>query len=127
MWLGSLPCFIIKEYLDVFLTPITIIINLFLHESIFPDRFKQAIVMRLLKKPTLEKDNFKNYRPVSNLNFLSKITEKAVASQIKLHTQQFDLDTRFQSRTRPTIPQKSLFSLSRMTFSLLWKKKIDIY
>ena len=53
--------------------------------------------MPLLKKPTLDKDTFKNYRPVSNLNFLSKVTEKAVASQIKLHIRQFDLDNCFQS------------------------------
>ena len=73
------------------------IINLSLREGVFPDRFKQAIVMPLLKKPTLDKDTFKNYRPVSNLNFLSKVTEKAVASQIKTHIRQFDLDNRFQS------------------------------
>ena len=30
-------------------------------------------------------------------HFLSKVTEKAVASQIKLHIQQFDLDNHFQS------------------------------
>ena len=34
------PAFIIKKYLDVFLTPITNIISLFLHEGVFPDRFK---------------------------------------------------------------------------------------
>ena len=33
---------------------------------------------------------FKNYHPVSNLDFLSKVTKKAVTSQIKLHIQKFD-------------------------------------
>ena len=53
--------------------------------------------MPLLKKPTLDKDTFKNYRLVSNLNFLSKVTEKAVTSQIKNYIWQFDLNNRFQS------------------------------
>ena len=30
-------------------------------------------------------------------NFLSKVTEKAEALQIKIHIQQFDLENRFQS------------------------------
>ena len=36
----------------------------------------------LIKKPSLDTDDFKNYRPVSNLKFVSKILEKVVASQI---------------------------------------------
>ena len=54
--------------------------------------------MPLLEKPTLDKDSFKNYHPVSNLNFLSKVTVKAVASQIKLQILPVDLiiNNRFQ-------------------------------
>ena len=82
------PTFIIKECIDVRFTPITNIM--------FPNRFKQTIVTPLLKKPTLDKYTFKNYRPASKFNFLSNVTEKAVASQIKLHIRQFDLDNCFQ-------------------------------
>ena len=84
--------FLIKECLNILLTPITNVINL----SLF-SKFKQAIVTPLLKKLSLDKDTFKNYRPVSNLNFLSKVTEKALPPQIKLHIGKFDLDTHFQS------------------------------
>ena len=38
--------------------------------------FKTAIVKPLLKKPSLDHNNLKNYRPVSNLSFLSKLWEK---------------------------------------------------
>ena len=41
-------------------------------------------------------DHLLNYCPVSNLNFLSKVIEKAVAFQIKLHIWQFDLDNHFR-------------------------------
>ena len=33
-----------------------------------------------VRKPTLNKDNLKKYRPVSNISFLSKILEKVVAN-----------------------------------------------
>ena len=36
----------------------------------------------MLKKPSLNKDTIKNYRPVSNQSFLSKILEKVVPNQL---------------------------------------------
>ena len=45
-----------------------------------PDRFKQALVMNLLKKSTLDKDTFKNDEPVPNLDFIWKVTEKAAVA-----------------------------------------------
>ena len=36
------------------------------------------------KKPTLDKDILHNYRPVSNLPFVSKLVEKGVAKQISI-------------------------------------------
>ena len=62
--LDPCPTFIVNWCIDVLFTPIKSIINLLLAEGVFPDRFKQAFVT-----PSLEKDTFKNYRPVSNLNF----------------------------------------------------------
>ena len=38
----------------------------------------------LLKKPGLELVN-KNFRPISNLQFISKLTEEAVAIQLQTH------------------------------------------
>ena len=36
----------------------------------------------LLKKPSLDRNLLKNYRPVSNLSFISKLIEKIVAKQL---------------------------------------------
>ena len=41
-----------------------------------------AIVTPLLKKPVLDAANMANYRPVSNLSFISKVVERAVAVQL---------------------------------------------
>ncbi len=95
--LDPCPTSLVKDCIDLLVTPITNIINLSLSEGIFPDCFKQALISPLLKKPSLPKNEFKNYRPVSNLNFISKIMEKVVASQIKSHVDRFGLDNEFQS------------------------------
>ena len=39
----------------------------------------------LLKRPSLDADLLKNYRPVSNLPFVSKVLERVVASRLKAH------------------------------------------
>ena len=61
------------------------IVNLSLSEGCFPSHFKSALVSPLLKKPTLNRDDMKNYRPVSHLSFLCKILEKVVSSRLNSH------------------------------------------
>ena len=50
----------------------------------FPVAWKEALVLPLLKKPGLD-ILFKNFRPVSNLPFVSKLTESAVYNQTHGH------------------------------------------
>ena len=56
--------------------------NQSLKDGIFPRALKEASIRPGLKKPTLDVDDLKNYRPISNLSYLSKILEKAVHNQI---------------------------------------------
>jgi len=49
------------------------ITNLSLSSGIFPSALKAAIIRPLLKKPNLDKQVLSNYRPVSNLSFLSNL------------------------------------------------------
>ena len=58
------------------------------------------IVRPLIKKSTLDKNILKNYRPVSNLSFISKITEKIVASRFKKHLLENSLHEPKQSAYR---------------------------
>ena len=53
-----------------------------LSSATFTDLNKNAIITPLLKKPSLDKEILSNYRPISNLSFLSKLTEKAALHQI---------------------------------------------
>ena len=63
----------------------------------FPSSFKQAFVQPLLKKPSLSTDDLNNFRPNSNLNFISKILEKVVASRIQSYLSSNSLSPSFQS------------------------------
>ena len=54
-----------------------------------------------LKKAGLDHNNFKNYRPVSNLSFLSKVIEKVVLKQLLEYLNTNSLLSPNQSAYRP--------------------------
>ena len=61
------------------------IINLSLATGEMPEDLKCAMLRPLLKKPTADNKVFANFRPVSNLKYISKRIEKAVAVQLNDH------------------------------------------
>ena len=79
--LDPAPTNIVKECLDDLLPTLTFMINSSLQSGTFPSEWKEALVMPLLKKVDLDLV-FKNFRPVSNLSFVSKLVEKAAAKQM---------------------------------------------
>ena len=74
-------------------------VNISLESGHFPPAWKEALVRPILKKNDLD-TVFKNYRPVSNLSFISKVTERAVFLQIDNHTKKHDLYPSLQSAYR---------------------------
>ena len=83
------------------LETITAIINHSLQTGTVPTCLKTAIIVRpLLKKHNLDPDDLKNYRPVSNLPFISKILEKVVINRLKEHLVFNNLLEPFQSAYR---------------------------
>lgn len=61
------------------------IINSSFEEGTFPASEKFAVVRPLLKKSNLDPNVLNNYRPVSNLSYLSKIIERAILDQLLPH------------------------------------------
>ena len=47
--------------------------------------FRQSLVTSLIKKPSLDKATLNNYRPISNLSLISKITELIIKSRLNEH------------------------------------------
>ena len=65
--------------------------------GIFPTQFKSAVVKPLIKKPTLDCEVLKNFRPISNLPFLSKLIEKVIAERLVGHMHDNGIVEKFQS------------------------------
>ena len=92
---------LLLECLDPLLPCITAVFNNSLVSGVFPSVYKSALVKPLLKKMSLDPDDLKNYRPVSNLSFLSKVLETIVLSQLNEHLNHNNLLSPLQSAYRP--------------------------
>ena len=79
--MDPIPTTLLKEILPSVITILTEIINKSLTSGIFPDSLKVALVKPLLKKANLDLIE-KNYRPVSNIEFIGKSIERAATVQL---------------------------------------------
>ena len=98
--LDPIPTTLLKASLDTLLPILTKIVNLSITTSSVPSKFKTAVVFPLIKKILLYREDFKNYRPVSNLPYIGKITEKVVVKQMNTHMTINKLHAIFQSAYR---------------------------
>ena len=98
--LDPLPASIMAKCCHALLPMLTRIINLSLATGEMPEDLKCAMLRPLLKKPTADHKVFANFRPVSNLKYISKLIEKAVAVQLNDHLARNDLHVPFQSAYR---------------------------
>lgn len=74
---------LLKKHKEIFVTPITYLINKSIEESFFPTAFKTAVITPVFKSG--DKYEVCNYRPISILPVVSKIAEKVIAEQLKEH------------------------------------------
>ena len=80
--LDPLPTWLLKQCSQALAPYLTALFNLSIVTATFPACMKRATVVPLLKKDNLNADDIKNYRPVSNLSFISKLLEKIISEQI---------------------------------------------
>ena len=97
--LDIMPTNVMKYFLNELLPTITQLVNQSLTQGVFPASWKQAVIRPLLKKTGLELI-LANYRPVSNLSFLSKLIEKATLKQFNEHVSAHNLLPANQSAYR---------------------------
>lgn len=76
---------VLKACSDVMSPLIARLINLSFAEGWFPDRFKVAQVTPLIKKEGLDASDPSNYRPISNLNTISKVMERVCLARLLPH------------------------------------------
>jgi len=58
---------------------------------------KVGVLKPLLKKPSLDREIFSNYQPISNLKTVYKIVEKVVAMELNTYLSKNDLHEPIQS------------------------------
>ncbi len=81
--LDPLPTRLLCDYIPSFFLSILTSMNLVLRDGM-PIVLKQSVIIPRLKKKGADINELCNYRPVSNLPFISKVIERAVAFQLVL-------------------------------------------
>ena len=87
-----LPAALIKSAMNELLPLYVELVNKSLAEGTM-EGIKHSEIDPLLKKDGLDRDIKKNYRPVNNLVFLSKLTERIVSKRIDEHMERNGLFT----------------------------------
>ena len=98
--LDPIPTGLLGSCIDTVIPIITNIVNASLQSGIFPEEGKSALITPILKKPSLDAEVLGNYRPVSNLSFLSKVMEKVVAKRLRVYLEQHGYNENYQSAYR---------------------------
>jgi len=98
--LDPMPTDILKQFLPVLLPYITKMCNVSLREGILPTSQRGAIVTPRLKKAGSDSANVRNYRPISDLTFMSKVVERLVCRQLVAYLEQNGLLPDLQSAYR---------------------------
>ena len=108
--LDPIPTSVLKRHIMTFLPKLTEIVYASLQSGVFPKSLGDAIVTPILKKPSMDKEELKNYRPVSNIRYLSKVIETVVCSQLTQYLDDHKLLDPLQSHTELVTAPRQLFS-----------------
>ena len=114
--LDPIPTKLLRNHIDVLGPTILKIINILITNGIISTNMKEALIRLLLKKLNLVLCQFKNFRPVSNLLFVSKLVERAVCDQQLEHAM----------KTGKRDDLQSAYRLGHSTEPALLKEKTNI-
>ena len=98
--LDPIPTWLLKSCAHELAPLIVAIMNRSFETSQVPAQLKHAHIKPRLKKSSLDPELLSNYRPVSNLPFISKIMEQVVNTRIEQHLLENNLHDSLQSAYR---------------------------
>ena len=93
--LDAIPTNLIKKYASLHIPYLVAIVNNSFKEGLFPSALRP-----LLKKYNLDRNTMNNYRPISNIPFISKLMEKVAVSRVVEHLSNNNLMEEYQSAYR---------------------------
>ena len=112
-----IPAMVLKRFHKDLAPIITRIVNISLQTGTFAMAWKTSIIWSLLKKDGLDLI-LANYRPVSNLSFISKVIEKSMMSQFEKHCNKHQLILDYQSAYHSNYTIKT--ALANLTNEIVW-------
>ena len=115
--LDDIPTDILKQMLPWVLSLLLRLSICHSEEGVFCINWKLAMVRPLLKKLGLELIKA-NYRPVSNLPFISKVVERCMLLQLSQHCEDFNLQPDYQSAYRDNYSCET--AVLRISNDILW-------
>ena len=125
--LDPIPATLLSENLDVLLPTTINIMNHSLTTGTLPPDFKTAVVKPLLNKPSLDPNALSNYRPISNLPFLSTRLEKIVLRHLFAHIDTHNLLSVHQSTFREVHgTETALLNIVKPILCALDENKISV-
>ena len=98
--LDAIPTNLIKKSASLHTPYLVAIVNNSFKEGLFPCALRTAVVRPLLKKDNLDRNTMNNYRPISNIPFISKLLEKVAVSRLVEHLSKNNLMEEYQSAYR---------------------------
>ena len=93
--LDIIPTHLVKSFPDYSFLDLLKLLYRSLKAGFFPQSFKMAIVKLHLKKAKSDNERFSNYRPISNLNYISKLLERAAFMQMHEHLEKNSLFSKY--------------------------------
>ena len=98
--LDPLPTSVVKECVRELAPVLTAMVNQSLQKSTVAESLQKALVFPTIKNTYGDREALTNYRPVSNIPFLSKLLEKVVLGQLNDYIQRHSLLGKHQSGYR---------------------------
>jgi hypothetical protein len=96
-----LPTSVLKDIADLVSPYVAHLFNRSVSSSQFPTKFKRAFITPVVKKPGLDAEDVKSYRPISNLSVLSKVIDRLAARRLSGYIREAGLLPALQSGFRP--------------------------
>lgn len=110
-----LPTAILKDNITNFIPVLCKLVNQSLAKGTF-EGLKTADIIPTIKDHKLDPNDFKSYRPISNLSFLGKLIERVVLKRLNDHLVKNDLN----------VPQQSAYKKFHSTETILLKVTNDL-